>query len=73
MHDFAAFVEAALGTHAMGHAWLLAIRANGCLRLPQSIMRPALARAGLGMTTFWIRHKDSEFVNSKWSMVNREW
>ena len=28
-------------------------------RLAQSIMRPALARPGLGMTTFWIRHNNN--------------
>src|SRR5205085_4206285 len=43
LNNFAAFVVAALRTHAMLHAWLLTVWTGNSLRRAQSIMRPALA------------------------------
>src|SRR2546423_6757442 len=43
LDNFAAVVVAALRTHAMLHAWLLAVWAGNSLRHAQSIMRAALA------------------------------
>jgi hypothetical protein len=45
MNDFAAFVETALGTHAMLHARLLTIRTRNGLWKPQRIMSAAFAPA----------------------------
>ena len=59
MHYFTAFVKAAFRAHAVWHAWLLAIRTGGSLRLPQSIMCAALTRPGLRMATFWIWHNNN--------------
>src|SRR5262245_42361077 len=43
LNNFAAFVVAALRTHAMLHARLLTVWTGNSLRRAQSIMRPALA------------------------------
>jgi hypothetical protein len=59
LHYFAAFVIATLWADAMRHPWLLAIRADGCLRRSERIMCAALARTRFGMTAFWIRHDNS--------------
>ena len=45
LNDFAAFVIAALRTHAMLHARLLTVRAEDSLRDAQRVVRPAFAAA----------------------------
>jgi hypothetical protein len=56
LHDFTAFVEAALGADPMLHARLLTVGAQHGLRRAHRIVRPALAAARFRMTTFWIWH-----------------
>src|SRR5205823_1144920 len=56
VHDFTAFVVAALRADAMLHTRLLTIRAQSSLRRTHRIVRPALAAARFRMTTFWIWH-----------------
>jgi hypothetical protein len=56
VHDFTAFVVAALGADAMLHARLLTVRAQHGLRRAHRIVRPAFSAAGFRMTTFWIWH-----------------
>ena len=61
-NDFAPFVIAALGTHAMLHTWLLAIRADHGLWDAQRVMGPAFAAACFRVTSFWIRHNYSNYT-----------
>jgi hypothetical protein len=63
VHDFAAFVVAALWADAMLHARLLTIRAQHGLRRAHRIVRPTLATARLRMTTFWIWHNYSTSIS----------
>ena len=51
--DFTAFVETAVGAHAVGQALLAAVRAgNGAASL-ESIMGAAAVAAALGVLTLW--------------------
>ena len=54
--DCAAIVEAAVRTGTVGKFLRMAIRAFRNRRRSGFVVRAALASAGLGMTTFWVRH-----------------
>jgi hypothetical protein len=55
--DLPAPVEAAIGTHPMRRLRLVAMRALAEANGLQRVVGPALGRAGLGMSSFWIRHR----------------
>jgi hypothetical protein len=59
LHDFAAFVMAAFGAYAVGHAGLTAIRAKRGLGRAQRIVRAAFVSTSFRMSSLWIWHNDS--------------
>lgn len=65
LHNLPALIETAFWADAMLQARLLAIRAEGGLRRPQSVVRAAFAAASFRMSSLWIWHKCSNSVNSK--------
>ena len=53
----AAAVVPAVGAHAVRRLGFVALRALAEAHRLQRVVRPALGRAGLGVSSFWIRHR----------------
>jgi hypothetical protein len=54
--NFASLIVSALGTGAVGHFFLVTVRALGKAVALQGIMGAPGGGALLGVATFWIRH-----------------
>jgi hypothetical protein len=57
--DLAAFILAAVRANAVGNLGFVAIGTLGENRAGQRVVRPAGGGTALGMTSFWVRHRDS--------------